>query len=491
MKLANFVEILKQEIKKEVITFSNLEVTGIEHDSRKVQPGYIFVAIRGYAVDGHDFIAEVVAKQPSLIVAEEERPEIEKVNYLLVKDSRRALALLARTFYGNPTAKLGVIGVTGTNGKTTVTHLIVSLLERLGYRTGLIGTVYNRIGEKILPVTNTTPDALSLQRLLAEMVVDGVSYVAMEVSSHALALQRVWGIEFKTGVFTNLTQDHLDFHETMENYFNAKKMLFEILADQKTFPGVINLDDPYGQRILKEVSHSFITYGIKEKADVRAKNIKLTNNGTTFTLYHQQGEYPVNLKLLGLFNVYNTLAAVAALMALGFPLDLIVQNLPFLNPVPGRFELIDEGQEFAVIVDYAHTPDGLENILQSVRAITAGRVISVFGCGGDRDRTKRPKMGEISAKLADITIITSDNPRTEDPEAIINEIEKGVLETPNRVYLKEVDRKKAIKTALLMAKPGDTVVIAGKGHEDYQIIGTTKYPFDDRVVAREILRGEQ
>ncbi|ABB15729.1 UDP-N-acetylmuramoyl-L-alanyl-D-glutamate--2,6-diaminopimelate ligase [Carboxydothermus hydrogenoformans] len=491
MKIAELVEILKTIITKNGINWAELEVTGIEQDSRQVKPGNIFVAIKGFTADGHDFIEKVIEKKPALIVAEEERPGIFGVNHLLVKDSRQALALLARTFYGNPTEKISVIGVTGTNGKTTVTHLVTSLLESFGYKTGLIGTIYNRIGDKILPVTNTTPDALSLQRLFAEMVKSEVSHVAMEVSSHALVQKRVLGIDFKTGVFTNLTQDHLDFHESMENYFNAKKELFKILAEQKALPGVINKDDFYGQRILKEVAHPFVTYGIKEQADITAKNVELTNSGTAFTLCYQEEEYPVKVKLLGLFNVYNILAAVGTLLTLGFSLPDIVKNLPLLNPVPGRFELIDEGQDFAVIVDYAHTPDGLENILKSARAITPGRVIAVFGCGGDRDKTKRPKMGKISATLADITIITSDNPRTEDPEAIINEIEKGFFDALPGKYLKEVDRKKAIKTALLLAKPGDTVVIAGKGHEDYQIIGTTKYPFDDRVVAREILRGER
>jgi len=491
VELKSLIEVIRQEINKEVVTNYDLEVTGIEQDSRKVRPGNIFVAIKGFNVDGHNFIKDVLPKNPALIVAQEHRPELENESYLLVKDSRRVLSLLARAFYGAPTTKVGVIGVTGTNGKTTVTHLIVSLLEKLGFQTGLIGTVYNRIAEKILPVTNTTPDALTLQRLFAEMKALGVSYAAMEVSSHALVQQRVLGIDFKTGVFTNLTQDHLDFHETMENYFNAKKLLFETLKTQKAGPGVINFDDPYGQRILKEVNHPFITYGLNAKAMLTAHDIKLSNNGTTFILRYQEKDYPVNLKLLGLFNVYNTLASIGALLALGFSIEEIVLHLPSLTPVPGRFELINEGQNFAVIVDYAHTPDGLENILKSSRAITPGKLISVFGCGGDRDRTKRPKMGKISANLADLTIITSDNPRTESPAAIIEEIEKGVLEVENSIYLKEVDRKKAIIKALSMAKPGDTVVIAGKGHEDYQIIGTTKYPFDDREIARKILRGEE
>jgi len=491
VKLKRLLEALRQEIKKEVVKNYNLEVNGIEQDSRKVLPGNIFVAIKGFNVDGHDYLKDVLPKKPALIVVQEHRPELENVNYLIVKDSRRALSHLARAFYGDPTKEVGVIGVTGTNGKTTVTHLVVSLLEKLGHKTGLIGTVYNRIADKVLPVTNTTPDALTLQRLFAEMKALGVSYAAMEVSSHALVQERVLGIEFTTGVFTNLTQDHLDYHETMENYFNAKKILFQILKQQKARPGVVNIDDLYGKRILSEVDHPFITYGLSENAVLTAKEIKLSNNGTTFTLRYQGKEYPVNVKLLGLFNVYNLLAAVGALIALGFAVEDIITNLPFLTPVPGRFELINEGQEFAVVVDYAHTPDGLENILKSARAITPGKLISVFGCGGDRDKTKRPKMGKISAQLADITIVTSDNPRTEDPEVIIDEIEKGIFEVENRLYYKVTDRKKAIKKALLLAEPGDTVVIAGKGHEDYQIIGTTKYPFDDREVARKILRGEE
>lgn len=465
-----------------------INIEGICYDSRQALPGTLFVAVKGYQTDGHRYIGNAAAAGAVAVVLENDVAVPEGVTVIKVADSRKALALLADRFYGQPSRQLTMVGVTGTNGKTTTTHLMAAIWRQAGIKPGVIGTIHNLIGEKILPVTNTTPESLDLQKLLAQMVEKGVKGVAMEVSSHALALNRVAGVAYDLAVFTNITQDHLDFHGTMEEYLAAKAKLFAM--DIKV--AVINGDDPAADHLIKVSRGKVYTYAIDREADVKAKDIEVSARGVSFTASGPWGEHKLSLKLTGRFNVYNTLAAYTAGMALGLPGADVKAALENVTGVAGRFELVDQGQDFAVIVDYAHTPDGLENILTTARQITGGRLITVFGCGGDRDRTKRPIMGEIAAKYSDLAVVTSDNPRTEDPARIIEDVVEGVtrIASPEN-YLVIQDRRAAINRAIEIAREGDVVVIAGKGHEDYQIIGTTKYPFDDRLVAKEALGRHQ
>jgi UDP-N-acetylmuramoyl-L-alanyl-D-glutamate--2,6-diaminopimelate ligase len=457
------------------------EVSGLSYDSRRVAPGDLFVAIPGYKEDGTRFSEEALARGAAAVVMEKGSGG----RTIVCPHSRVALALLADRFYGHPSGKMKLVGVTGTNGKTTTTYLIRSILEGAGEETGLIGTIRYLIGEEEFPAPNTTPESLDLQRLLAEMVGESVTAAIMEVSSHGLALDRVAGCEFKVGVFTNLTQDHLDFHATMEDYLAAKLRLFEMLATGSV--AVVNADDPTSDKVIAAAQKArILTYGLSAKAAVRAKALTLSQRGTRFVVSYEDGQVPVALNLPGKHNVYNALAAFSTGLALGFKSGTLTKGLEAVQGVSGRFELVEVGQPFAVIVDYAHTPDALERLLFAVREITRGKVLCVFGCGGDRDRKKRPLMGGIAARLADYTVITSDNPRTEDPAVIVREIEAGV--NPGSRYEAIVDRREAIRRGIALAGEGDAVVIAGKGHEDYQILGTTKIHFDDREVAREALK---
>lgn len=470
-----------------------IEIKGIKYDSRQVEPGFLFVAVKGFKADGHEYIRQAVEKGAVAVVIQREAELPPGTAWVLVHDTRRALALLSARFFGSPSAKMKMLGVTGTNGKTTTTNLVAAILGAVGQKVGLIGTIHNRIGDRILTVKHTTPESTDLQSLLGEMVVEGVEVCVMEVSSHALTLHRVDGCEFDVAVFTNLTQDHLDFHQDMEDYLESKLKLFRGLAA----PGeknsakfaVINADDLYGTRIKKIACGTVYTYGVEGPADVWAEDIQISARGVSFVVRGKWGSCPLKMKLTGLFNVYNVLAAFTATAVLGIPVESIKAALESIQGVPGRFELVDSGQDFAVIVDYAHTPDGLENILKTSRQIAKGRLITVFGCGGDRDRSKRPLMGRIAAGYSDFAVITSDNPRTEDPLKIIAEIEAGVSPVAGTgSYAVEPDRRKAIRLAVGMARPDDVVVIAGKGHEDYQIIGTQKFPFDDRLEAEDALR---
>ncbi len=471
-------------------------ISGIAYDSRQVKPGFVFVAVEGFTTDGHYYVEQAVARGAVAVVVQKEIPLPAGVAYMRVPDTRLALALLAARFYDYPSRKLKLIGVTGTNGKTTTTHLLAAIYRAAGNKVGLIGTIANWIGDRALPVAHTTPESLDLQKLLADMVGEGVGVAVMEVSSHALALNRVAGCAFDAGVFTNITQDHLDFHRDMDDYLEAKMLLFRKLGqDGKPALAVINADDPRAEKIIAVTRVPVFTCGLSAGVQVRAREVKVTPRGVSFTVSSPWGESPVNLKLTGYFNVYNALAALTAAVAGGVPLPLAVEALQAVEGVPGRFELVDRGQDFTVVVDYAHTPDGLENILTTARAITRGNLITVFGCGGDRDPTKRPLMGEIAARLSDLPVITSDNPRTEDPLKIIAQVEEGVRRVRSD-YQVVPDRREAIRFALKTAAPGDTVIIAGKGHENYQIIGTTKYPFDDRSEAIKALdeilsRGEK
>ncbi len=456
--------------------YIDVPIESIDYNSKKIKNGAIFVAIPGFNYDGHDFIFEALERGASAVIGEKDLDLGEKL-YIRVKDSRKALALSSAWFYEYPADKLKLIGVTGTSGKTTVTYLISEMLKDIGICTGIIGTIGNVLNDRKIPTSHTTPESLELNQLFSKMVEENIKYLAMEVSSHSLKLHRVEGIKFDVGVFTNLTQDHLDFHKTFEDYFNSKKKLFS-----QSKQAVINIDDESGKRLLNIINIPRWTYGLDKKADLRAENIRITANGVSYDLVFRDKTYPVFYSTPGLFNVYNSLAAITAGVALGFPIDGLINALKKAKGVPGRFELVENNQGIIVIVDYAHKPDGLKNVLLTIREFCTGKVITVFGCGGDRDKGKRPIMGKISSELSDYTIITSDNPRSEKPEAIIEQIESGII---GDNYEKITDRSEAIKKAISIAKKGDAVLIAGKGHETYQIFCDKTIHFDDREVVRE------
>lgn len=473
------------------------EITGIEIDSREVKPGDLFICLRGHKVDGHAFAAQAVANGAVALVADHPLaiPDAD-VPQLIVKDSRHAMAMIADYYYGQPSRKLKLIGVTGTNGKTTTTYLIERILRDAGHSPGVIGTVEWRFAGISRPMSGTTPEALQLQRSLRAMADADTDYCVMEVSSHALEQGRVKGCRFRTAIFTNLTQDHLDYHATMERYAAAKGLFFSrlgnefgVLPEERLF-AVLNADDPaspgYGNATAAEV----VTYGLDHDADVRASNVRITAQGTSFKAETFAGAADITLRMVGKYNVYNALGAICAALIEGIPLRDVKRSLEAIPGVPGRVESVNAGQPFAVIVDYAHTPDGLENVLRAVKEFARGKIICVFGCGGDRDRTKRPLMGAIAARYADYCFITSDNPRTEDPLRILADVEAGLAEdnVPQDRYEMLADRKAAIQKAVEMASAEDVVLIAGKGHETYQDIRGVKHDFDDREVAKEAIR---
>jgi UDP-N-acetylmuramoyl-L-alanyl-D-glutamate--2,6-diaminopimelate ligase len=457
-----------------------VEISALAYDSRKAGPGSLFFCVRGEKRDGHEFAAQVVEAGAVALVVEREL-EV-GVPQIVVPSARAAMAPLAARFHGDPTAQLRVVGVTGTNGKTTTAFLVREILEAAGLQTGLLGTVKQVVGGAEEGVERTTPEAIDLQATFRRMLEAGDRACAMEVSSHALALHRADAIRFEVALFTNLTQDHLDFHADMEDYFDAKRLLFA------AGPGtaIVNVDDEFGARLTGEFG--CVTFSAEgREADYVARDVSFDAGGAGFTVISADGERQVRTGLPGHFNVANALGAFAVARALGIDAETAVAGLAGAGRVPGRFEPIDEGQGFAVLVDYAHTPDSLENVLRAARRLTAGRLISVFGAGGDRDRDKRPKMGRAGAELSDLTVLTSDNPRSEDPEAIVAEVAAGARGASELEIV--VDRRAAIVLALGRAEPGDTVVIAGKGHEQGQEFeGGRKIPFDDREVAREELR---
>jgi UDP-N-acetylmuramoyl-L-alanyl-D-glutamate--2,6-diaminopimelate ligase len=461
-------------------------VTGLSFDSRSVGPGDLFFCVPGIKVDGHTFASEVAAAGAAALCVE--RPVESGLPEIVVVDTRRAMGRIAAEWYGRPGDDLLLVGVTGTNGKTTTTFLLEAILGAAGHRPGLIGTIYTRWSDREMPGVRTTPESVDLQSLLAQMREDHVDAVSMEVTSHALVLHRIEGLRFNAAAFTNLSQDHLDFHPSMEDYFAAKLSLFDEARIER---GAVNADDAYGQRVLDETSVETITFGLGPDADVRATDIDLGPHGSRFVLECPGGEAKVETSLAGAFNLSNCLAAAATALQAGIPIDAIEAGLASVAAVPGRFESIDEGQAFAVVVDYAHTPDSLENVLAAARDLAAadrGRVIAVFGCGGDRDRAKRPLMGAAAAEMSDYAVVTSDNPRSEDPEAIIADILPGVeSRRPGGPDAVLVDRREAIHHALQEARDGDAVVIAGKGHETGQQFKDETVPFDDRVVARSVL----
>ena len=470
----------------------DIDVTGIVSDNREVKPGNVFVCYQGIHVDSHTFIADALQRGAAGIIGEKPVTALEipatSTVYLQVPDGRRALSLLAANWHGNPAKHLKIIGITGTNGKTSTAHLVYAILKAYRQKAALIGTVGHRYtnahgDEEVISTSLTTPDAFALHALFKQFVAKGIEYVTMETSSQGLALQRLAGLTFDTAVFTNFTQDHLDYHQTMDEYLKAKLMLFQQLNDHGL--AILNSDTPVTERIAEVCTRAqVLMYGADDRSDLYGEDIAFSYNRSAFTAITPAGRFPVKLRLLGEYNIYNALAAISVGLRYDCPISAIQDGLAN-TVVPGRFELVNRGQDFAVIVDYAHTPDGLENILTAARRITKRKLICVFGCGGDRDNGKRPKMGNISTQIADYSVITSDNPRTEDPDAIITQIVSDL--THDAKYVCISGRRDAIHHAIATAKSGDVVVIAGKGHEDYQEIHGKRFPFDDRVVAADFL----
>lgn len=471
------------------------QIKGIVSDSRLVEAGFLFVCIPGAHVDGSQFAVQAAEKGAVAVLATKHLDLPAQVTQIVVPDIHAAMEDMVPYFYDYPGKKMRMIGVTGTNGKTTTTHIIAHILRNAGYHVGVLGTIHALMDDEEFEIHNTTPDVVELQQFLAQMYDRGMTHVVMEVSSHALDMNRVAGCEFDTAVFTNLTQDHLDYHKTFDNYFAAKAKLFQSLTgsdlvkDHKT--AIINIDDPYGQKMATMCQCDVLTYGVDNDADLKGSNLKAGLKGSSFDVQGPFGSVSLHMKITGLFNVYNTLAAIGAAHAEGVSTEVIDKAIQEFHSVAGRFELVEEGQDFAIVVDYSHTPDSLEKALTTARDLHPNRIIAVFGCGGDRDRTKRPIMGKIAAENADIPIVTSDNPRSENPDAIVAEVEEGVKQglKPGQHHEVIVDRRTAIHRAVEIAQTGDIIVIAGKGHETYQILNTGTIHFDDREVAREALKG--
>ncbi len=477
-----------------IVGDGSVRLSALATDSRKVEPGHLFICMRGHTVDGHDFADQAVRSGAVALIAER---DLELgVPTLIVPNTRYAMAVIASRFYGYPSKSLKVIGVTGTNGKTTTTYLINKILNDYGARTGLMGTIRIEIGDEAFDANRTTADAVELQGYFRRMLDAGCTHCVMEVSSHALEQGRVKGVRFRTAVFTNLTQDHLDYHGTLERYRDAKGLLFSRLGNSDAADpyerkvAILNRDDSGFAHFAGLTAAQLLSYGIEHEADVRATDVRLTGKGVSFRVCTFAGDIELELSMIGKFNVYNALAAIAAAMAEGIPLERIKESLESVQGVDGRVQPVDEGQPYSILVDYAHTPDGLQNVLETVKEFAKGKIITVFGCGGDRDRTKRPIMGRIAATYSDYVIVTSDNPRSEEPEAIIRDIEQGISDYgyPASRYVRMTERKAAIEKAIEMAGPEDVVLIAGKGHETYQIIKGVTYPFDDRIVARDAVR---
>ena len=467
-----------------------LALSAVAYDSRRVSPGTLFVALKGLKANGLDFVPEAVRSGAAAVVSEQPRPEGLAVPWITVADGRLALSLAAAEFHGHPSREMPVVGVTGTNGKTTTTYLLASIFDAAGWSAGVMGTVHYRVGQERREAARTTPEASDVQALLRAMRQAGNASCVMEVSSHALALKRVDGIRFAAAVFTNLTRDHLDFHGDMESYFAAKRRLFTMLPAEA--PGIVNADDPRAAALTTACARP-VTYGLLKPADVRVEELSLSLEGVRFTATTPVGVVRVRSSLVGRPNAYNLLAAVATASALGIPADAISGGLAEQAGVPGRFEVVSSpGDGITVVVDYAHTDDALRNLLETARPLAAGRLVTVFGCGGDRDRTKRPLMGMVAARLSDVLVITSDNPRSEDPAAIIEEIRRGIpageaASERTREVTAVIDRADAIEKAIALARPGDVVLIAGKGHEKTQHIGDRVLAFDDADVARAAL----
>lgn len=462
-------------------------LSSVENDHRKVKEGSLFICIKGYTVDGHDLAPDAVKNGAAAIISE--KPLNVDVPVVIVKNTSKVMAQVADQFYGHPTQKLTLIGITGTNGKTTISHLIEKLFNDKNQTTGLIGTMYTKIGKEIFETKNTTPDSLTLQKTFHQMVEASVETAVMEVSSHALDMGRVFGCDYDIAVFSNLTQDHLDYHGTMENYQYAKGLLFSRLGntytDGKPKYAILNADDQASLMYEKATSANVVTYGIHQAADIKAENIQITAQGSSFKLITPNESVEVTLPLVGKFNIYNCLAAIAVGLVSNIPLHEIIQSLKEIKGVSGRFERVYGGQDFTVLVDYSHTPDSLENALKTINEFAENKVYAIVGCGGDRDKTKRPLMAQVACEYSTNPIFTSDNPRSEDPEAILDDMTDGV---PGMSYERITDRKEAIYEAIRQAQPKDVILIAGKGHEDYQIIGKEVIHFDDKEVAMEAIQ---
>lgn len=463
---------------------ADLDLAGLAYDSRRVSPGSVFVAVRGERFDGSVFAPEAVARGAVAVVSESAAPGSVTVPWVRVADARLALAVLSARYFGEPSHRLLLVGITGTNGKTTTSYLVRAILEQAGYPCGLIGTVQYSVGAELFDAPRTTPESLDLQEMLRRMVDTGARACSMEVSSHALDLRRVDATRFAAAVFTNLTRDHLDFHGDMDRYFAAKRRLFDLLPPGA--PAVVNIDDPRGAELARTLPHA-LTYGLSPDAHVRPSAAAPSLDGLVFDALTPAGSFAVTSRLIGQFNLYNLLSAIATGVALDLPVRAIQEGLSRLSAVPGRLEVVSgPDDDVTAVVDYAHTDDALKNLLEAVRPLVKGRLVTVFGCGGDRDRTKRPLMGAVAARLSDVVIVTSDNPRSEDPERIIDEVERGIG-PGGSPWFRLSDRREAIARAIAEARPRDVVVVAGKGHEKYQIVGTRVLPFDDAAVVRREL----
>ncbi|MGI6168269.1 MAG: UDP-N-acetylmuramoyl-L-alanyl-D-glutamate--2,6-diaminopimelate ligase [Christensenellales bacterium] len=458
------------------------DILGLAYDSRRVSPGDLFFCIPGYKVDGHDFAKQAVAAGAVAVVVEHWLPLPDEVAQIVVKDARRAMAVTAANFYGNPARQMTMIGVTGTNGKTTTTYMLKAIGEHIGKKVGLVGTIHNMIGDTPIQTEHTTPESVDLQRLLAEMRDEGVDWVVMEVSSHALELKRVYSMEFDVGIFTNMTQDHLDFHKTFEQYRLAKKKLFTMSRK-----AVVNADDETSHFMVEDFAGELVSYGIREEALVQARDIEIHSRGVDYVLCYPGGQKKVELQIPGIFSVYNSLSAASAAYVLGVAPQEIAEALKGVSSVAGRFEVLDIGQrDYTVILDYAHSPDGLANILKTAKEFACKRIVTLFGCGGDRDSGKRSIMGEIAGRYSDFCVVTSDNPRTEDPGEIICSIEEGLKKT-SCPYVAILNRREAIAYVLKQARKDDIIILAGKGHEIYQEIDGVKYPFNEKEIVQDIL----
>jgi len=499
-ELMEHVEILN------ILGSASGEVSSVCYDSKKCGRRSLFIAIEGLKADGHDYIDEAISRGAEIIVHEKEYHPPLGITAIRVKNSRRTLGILGKNFYGDPSSRLCLIGVLGTNGKTTITYLLESILTAAGFAVGLLGTVNYRFHGKIISAPNTTPESFEMQKILREMLDEGITHVAAEISSHAVDLKRIDDCAFDIGIFTNLSHDHLDYHHTMENYFQAKKRFFdEVLPNKgKELPHkmIMNADDPWGQRIISEGKLKPLTYGVESRGDITADPFRIDLDGIEAAIHtQQQGRFDISSSLIGKFNLYNILAAVGAAVALDIPQQFIKKGIEGLKSVPGRLERVNDPGEPQVFVDYAHTDDALWRVLQNLSYFKKGKIITVFGCGGDRDRLKRPLMGKAATTWSDLTILTSDNPRSEDPTEIIKEIETGIdRKTVKKISPEELrktgegkvysvlpDRMEAISKAIAVADVLDIILVAGKGHEDYQIIGNKRISFDDRLAARDAL----
>ena len=463
---------LFKDVEYKILQKVSDEINGedLEFDSRKIKQGDVFIALEGSIVDGHTFISKAIENGAKTILVEKDVDKVEGINYFLVDGLREKMGIIASNFYGYPQNQLKIVGVTGTNGKTTTTYILESILGEKNV--ARIGTVEYKIGDEIIPAPNTTPSSLEIIKICKKALEKNIKYLIMEVSSHGLDIGRVNMLRFEVGIFTNLTLDHLDYHKTMENYYLAKRKLFDLVKDKKN--SIINIDDEYGKRYLEYTNG--ISYGIGQ-GDIQGEIKQITREGQEVTIKIFEKEYKINLRLLGRYNLSNLLGAIGAVKTLGLSDEEIISKIPLIHGAPGRFEPVKIDRDFTVIVDYAHTGDALENILKSINEFKTNRVITVFGCGGDRDKTKRPIMGGIAEKYSDIVIVTSDNPRTEDPEEIIKDIVVGLTKENHTV---EIHREKAIEKAISLAEKNDIILIAGKGHENYQVIGREKIHFDDK-----------